>query len=649
MPRSLLACALLAACGLDPVVPDPAEPNADEGILPASELEDAGLLSEIGADDTSSCTEAEDGLVSCTSALSLPSPKYAAVFRGGSTGKTVLGTDWASFSSQWSTLSSQGYRLVDLDTYSGVTGQLYSGAFVPGSGAHYLWVGVDWASLTSKWTELGAQGQRLVDLETWVEGGTRRWAGVWRAGNDGYYLWAGVDWNSLVAKWKELAPQGLRLVDLEVYEHNGALRYAGVWRGGSGGYALWAGVGWNAFAKKWLELSQSGLRLVDLEAYTAAGRRLYAGVFAAGTDGYELVGASSSSVLTSKIQSLGAAGKQLVRLEIDAGQDQPPPAFAAAFADVLDNQAIGYSFAVVEDGVVTSAGGAGYARAPWESSYDGVAMTGQKRVQLASVSKSITAVTLIHLFAEKGLSLDTPFFPYVASVLPAPASGVGGITVRQLLNHKTGLVEWGYCGPDLYASLGDLVKQPLAGTPGVTQKYSNGNFCLARAVVEQVSGQSYVDYVKAEVLAPLGITAMSCKPDTTAPALYYKRGDFSGAGYLWSDDYTGHCAAYGWYASAEDLGKFLKGVRYNLVLTEAQKLDAFATQLGFWSSNTDSGKAYQHNGAWITGDGRGANTAIVQLPKGKDAVLLINTNGYLNDQDYFKTVGTLVTGFNNLP
>jgi CubicO group peptidase (beta-lactamase class C family) len=398
-----------------------------------------------------------------------------------------------------------------------------------------------------------------------------------------------------------------------------------------------------------MQFSAQGLRLVDLEAYTYGGARLYAGVFRQGTGAYDLIGASSKAALEARIAALAAEGKRPVAIQVETGLDMPPPGMAAAFHDVIDGHAVGYSFAVAQGGAISSAGGFGYARAPWEASDPGVAMTGTKRSHIASVSKPVTAIALLNaLESNPGITLNTPFMNVIGSHFSSVATGVRAVTLRDLLQHKSGMAEWGYCGPDLEDSMDDLVATAMPGTHGVTSKYSNGNFCLLRMVIEELTNQDYVTYVRNSVLAPMGITGMTCTPDSSKPTLYYKRNTTSGAGYLWSDDYAGHCAAYGWYASSTDLAKLLLGLRQNTVLTASSTSTMLSSSLGLWSASTVSGTGYHHNGAWITGDGRGYNGAIIRLPDNTEAVVLINANGYLNDQDYFATVGTLVDGFNRM-
>ena len=73
-----------------------------------------------------------------------------------------------------------------------------------------------------------------------------------------------------------------------------------------------------------------------------------------------------------------------------------------------------------------------------------VAMTGSKRSHLASVSKPITAVALMNLLeSSPSVTLDTPFMDILDSELGNAAPGVGNVTLRNLLQHRSGMKEWG--------------------------------------------------------------------------------------------------------------------------------------------------------------------------------------------------------------
>jgi CubicO group peptidase (beta-lactamase class C family) len=151
------------------------------------------------------------------------------------------------------------------------------------------------------------------------------------------------------------------------------------------------------------------------------------------------------------------------------------------------------------------------------------------RFLLASVSKSLTAATVLKLTEEGHLRLDDKVFRILDDI-PPPPGGIADprsadITVRDLLYHAGG---WNRrtsgdpmtFGPRVARSLGvrepitprDLVRymlgQPLDFTPGTRAVYSNYGYMLAGMMVARASGRRYAEYVQTSVLAPMGIRGM---------------------------------------------------------------------------------------------------------------------------------------------
>ncbi len=142
--------------------------------------------------------------------------------------------------------------------------------------------------------------------------------------------------------------------------------------------------------------------------------------------------------------------------------------------------------------------------------------------QLASVSKQFTAVAIM-LLVEKGLINyeDTvqrffPNFPY------------SGITVRMLLNHRSGLCNYAYFCDRFYRKGGP---QPLTNTevlnlmsnhkpktylpPNRRFDYSNTGYIILAAIVEKVSKQSFPDFIRKNIFIPLKMNnSFIALPDT---------------------------------------------------------------------------------------------------------------------------------------
>ncbi len=126
--------------------------------------------------------------------------------------------------------------------------------------------------------------------------------------------------------------------------------------------------------------------------------------------------------------------------------------------------------------------------------------------RVASITKMATALTALRLQDEGLLSLDAP----VATLLPG-GEALGGITIRQLLSHTSGLRDTAAYAEALRQgeSWSWVVAQPgvLVGTPGAYFSYCNLGFGLIGCILEQVSGLPLDRLFDEKLFQPLGMTA----------------------------------------------------------------------------------------------------------------------------------------------
>jgi CubicO group peptidase (beta-lactamase class C family) len=169
----------------------------------------------------------------------------------------------------------------------------------------------------------------------------------------------------------------------------------------------------------------------------------------------------------------------------------------------------GLSVAVVKSGAVWSEGfGLADIEAPNPADADTVYLW-------FSMTKLVTATAVLQLADRGRLDLDSP----VASLLPDfPRRDRGGrVTSRHLLSHSAGLanpIPIGWVRPadspaeDLDAFTARLLKKHsrLRGAPGERASYSNLGYLVLGEVIQVASGVSYIDYVRAQILEPLGMT-----------------------------------------------------------------------------------------------------------------------------------------------
>lgn len=186
----------------------------------------------------------------------------------------------------------------------------------------------------------------------------------------------------------------------------------------------------------------------------------------------------------------------------------------------------GAALAVTRDGKLVLATGYG-----WADREAREPVRPDSLFRIASVSKPITGVAILKLIEQYPgrVTLDTPVLDIIDG---EPAKGRDliderwrRVTLRHLLHHTGGWDRDAGFDP-MFQSVAfarelripppamqdDIVRcmlgLPLDFDPGTREVYSNFGYCLLGRVIARVSGRSYEDYVRSEVLEPLGITRM---------------------------------------------------------------------------------------------------------------------------------------------
>ncbi|MFD7641774.1 serine hydrolase domain-containing protein [Kitasatospora sp. NPDC059795] len=135
--------------------------------------------------------------------------------------------------------------------------------------------------------------------------------------------------------------------------------------------------------------------------------------------------------------------------------------------------------------------------------------------RIGSATKTFVATALLQLVGEHRLNLDD----HLESLLPGAVPNSNAITVRQLLNHTSGVADytqdpafdfsdqWLNGGRYTSYRLRDLVdianKYPPAFAPGQDWQYSNTNYILIGMIIEKLTGHSWTDEVTRRIIRPL--------------------------------------------------------------------------------------------------------------------------------------------------
>ncbi len=265
--------------------------------------------------------------------------------------------------------------------------------------------------------------------------------------------------------------------------------------------------------------------------------------------------------------------------------------------------------AVVRDGSTTFHFVAGVAnrktRAPMQT---------DNRFRVGSITKSFVAALVLQLIGRGNLS----FGDSVESLLPGVVPGGSQITVRQLLQHTTGLYDY-VSDPQVFAPylkgtlgyvwtphalLGVAFSHPPLFKPGTRWSYSNTNYILLGLIVQAVTGKTLGAELSRRIFRPLGLDATSFEAGRRVPAP-------AAHGYYLDRDVTTLSGSWAWAAgaivsTADDVAAFYRALFSGKVVPPALLRTMVSTVptrsgpdgygLGLLRLETPCGPAFGHNG-----------------------------------------------------
>ncbi|GAB2481457.1 serine hydrolase domain-containing protein [Promicromonospora xylanilytica] len=145
---------------------------------------------------------------------------------------------------------------------------------------------------------------------------------------------------------------------------------------------------------------------------------------------------------------------------------------------------------------------------------------GTEHFRIGSITKTFVATAIQQLVDENRIHLDAPIDTYLPGTVPNGEN----ITVRQVLNHTSGLYDymkgegWStnrWRGEDRFREyapeqlLAEAFRHEPYFAPGTDFRYSNTNYIVAGKLIEAVTGQPYGSVIEHRVLRPLNLTGTS--------------------------------------------------------------------------------------------------------------------------------------------
>lgn len=349
---------------------------------------------------------------------------------------------------------------------------------------------------------------------------------------------------------------------------------------------------------------------------------------------------------------------------------QNGPAFNIdAFEDnlraALHNKAVGYAYAITQNGQLKKSGHNGAARTNVDAPY--AAQSASRRMNIASISKPITA-TLVHKMIQDkmvpgypNLSLNSRIFPFLPSDW-VKGPGVNQITFAEMLSQYTGMNDNGGS-----TGTNDLKQWIATGVtrPKTQYKYINANLAIFRILIpymifdangrnalnqlednnpagfSKFCGEIYKQAVRTVLFQPMGIANADMVNDDTNPTLLYSTDPLEKG--IKNGDWTEVGAGGGWYLSAIDLARFFSHLRYNnniltpatrLAMNDLSKCPGPECRMLGWQRPFlgEYGYYYYHSGSLTYGGDedptpRGMRGIVMNFPNNTEAVLLVNSIG----------------------
>ncbi|TXH79682.1 MAG: class A beta-lactamase-related serine hydrolase [Pseudoxanthomonas sp.] len=264
----------------------------------------------------------------------------------------------------------------------------------------------------------------------------------------------------------------------------------------------------------------------------------------------------------------------------------------------------------------------------------GVTSSPTTNYRLASVSKQFTATGVLLLVEDGVLTLDDR----VRHWLPTLPVASEGITLRHLLSHTSGLVDYeDLLPPDQARQIHDadvlrlLEREDRLYFPaGSDYRYSNSGYALLALVVERASGQRFAAFLQARIFSPLGMTATLARQDEGPPVTDRAFG-YTRVGDRWERTDQSTTSAVlgdgGIYSSITDLAKWDAAWYDDRLLSAPSR--ALAVQASTATPEPDVahygfGWRLQGRMQWHSGESIGFRNVLLRFPAQRLTVIVLS-------------------------
>lgn len=294
-----------------------------------------------------------------------------------------------------------------------------------------------------------------------------------------------------------------------------------------------------------------------------------------------------------------------------------------------------------------------WARNPKPSDLPALGWSSNRRMHIASISKFMSTIGLIHLLDAKGIPTDSTIAKYLPTYW-SKGTNVDKVTFEDLMNHKSG-----FNTAESSSSTWSTMKSNVASNVSLNPPfiYGNMNFGLIRILMSTIGGyinpsfnmgffsfyndfvwdnitaSAYNHYMQTHVFNPVGaFPLLNSNPNTVLASRF----DSSGPGWN-TGNFTFSSGGAGWHMTINEIldvvralrsGNIVSGIRAQTILNESWGLNS--PLLG---RSTDTGRLYYKAGKWtdrakdtpITASTRTEMCFVMMMPDEMELVIFVNS------------------------
>lgn len=279
--------------------------------------------------------------------------------------------------------------------------------------------------------------------------------------------------------------------------------------------------------------------------------------------------------------------------------------------------------------------------------------TPETKFEIGSITKQFTAACILQLIEQGKLHPDD----MLSKFYPGFPKG-DSVTIHMLLNHTsgiasyTGLPEFGNASRLSFSKdsmIAFFSKKPYDFSPGAKYKYNNSGFFLLGCIIEKVSGISYNEYLRKNILDKLGMNHTGVNRwDTILPMRahgYEMKGKQAvNAGFI-SMEWPFSAGVL--YATLDDLYKWDRALYTTQILSDASKQKMFTPGKNNYGYGIIIDSAAGHPRIWHNGGIPGFISHISRFVQ-DDVCIILFSNTSITQNNTLPITDVIVEGLTNI-